>query len=71
MWAPLRGFMYGPRSLICARATTRNRTSGERRCCLTRARSPGAEGGEAPALAQGLLQESWERARLCCEQPGA
>ena len=26
---------------------------------------------EAPALAQGLLQESWERARLCCEQPGA
>ena len=26
---------------------------------------------EAPAQAQGLLQESWERARLSCEQPGA
>ena len=29
MWAPLWGFMYGPRLLICARAC--NRTSGERR----------------------------------------
>ena len=27
MWAPLRGFKYGPRSLICAL----DRTSGERR----------------------------------------
>ena len=26
---------------------------------------------EAPAQVQGLLQESWERARLSCEQPGA
>ena len=25
---------------------------------------------EAPAQAQGLLQESWQRARLSCEQPG-
>ena len=48
VWAPLRGFMYGSRSLICARATARNRTSGERRCCLSRVRSPGAEGGGAP-----------------------
>ena len=28
MWAPLRGFMYGPRSLICTLA--RDGTSGER-----------------------------------------
>ena len=37
-------------------------------------RDPGPRGtraAEAPALAQGLLQESWERARLRCEQPGA
>ena len=31
----------------------------------------GIRAAEAPAQAQGLLQESWERARLSCEQPGA
>ena len=31
----------------------------------------GDKGAEAPAQEQGLLQESWERARLSCEQPGA
>ena len=31
----------------------------------------GTRAAEAPAQAQGLLQESWERARLSCEQPGA
>ena len=31
----------------------------------------GDKGTEVPAQAQGLLQESWERARLSCEQPGA
>ena len=30
----------------------------------------GPRAAEAPAQAQGLLQESWERARLSCEQPG-
>ena len=30
----------------------------------------GTRAAEAPAQAQGLLQESWERARLSCEQPG-
>ena len=34
-------------------------------------RSTRARAAEAPAQAQGLLQESWERARLSCEQPGA
>ena len=39
-------------------------------------RSPGPDphstrAAEAPAQVQGLLQESWERARLSCEQPGA
>ena len=42
----------------------------------TRTRDPdpdprGTRVAEAPAQAQGLLQESWERARLSCEQPGA
>ena len=32
---------------------------------------PRTRAAEAPAQAQGLLQESWERARLSCEQPGA
>ena len=31
----------------------------------------GTRAAEVPAQAQGLLQESWERARLSCEQPGA
>ena len=31
----------------------------------------GDKGAEAPAQVQGLLQETWERARLNCEQPGA
>ena len=31
----------------------------------------GPRAAEAPAQVQGLLQESWERARLSCEQPGA
>ena len=31
----------------------------------------GTRAAEAPAQAQGLLQESWERARLSCEQPDA
>ena len=31
----------------------------------------GTRAAEAPALAQGLLQDSWERTRLSCEQPGA
>ena len=31
----------------------------------------GTRAAEAPARAQGLLQDSWERARLSCEQPGA
>ena len=31
----------------------------------------GTRTAEAPARAQGLLQDSWERARLSCEQPGA
>ena len=31
----------------------------------------GTRAAEAPAPRQGLLQESWERARLSCEQPGA
>ena len=33
--------------------------------------SAGTRAAEAPAQAQGLLQESWERGRLSCEQPGA
>ena len=33
--------------------------------------SKGPREAEAPARAQGLLQDSWERARLSCEQPGA
>ena len=31
----------------------------------------GTRAAEARAQAQGLLQDSWERARLSCEQPGA
>ena len=31
----------------------------------------GTRAAEALARAQGLLQDSWERARLSCEQPGA
>ena len=31
----------------------------------------GTRAAEAQAHAQVLLQESWERARLSCEQPGA
>ena len=31
----------------------------------------GTRAAEAPARVQGLLQDSWERARLSCEQPGA
>ena len=30
----------------------------------------GTRAAEAPAQAQGLLQDSWERARLSCEEPG-
>ena len=33
--------------------------------------SAGTRAAEAPARAQGLLQDSWERDRLGCEQPGA
>ena len=33
--------------------------------------STGTRAAEAPARMQGLLQDSWERARLSCEQPGA
>ena len=33
--------------------------------------SVGTREAEAPAQVQGLLQESWERARLSCEQAGA
>ena len=60
MWAPLRGFMYGPRSVICVRA----RATGPRVSAVTfllfntpptpphpPARSPGAEGGGAPGAA--------------------
>ena len=35
-----------------------------RTCAATRV-------AEGPVRAQGLLQDSWERARLSCEQPGA
>ena len=31
----------------------------------------GTRAAEALAQVQGLLQDSWERARLSCEQPGA
>ena len=31
----------------------------------------GTRAAEAPAREQGLLQDSWETARLSCEQPGA
>ena len=31
----------------------------------------GTRAAEALAQVQGLLQDSWERARLGCEQPGA
>ena len=31
----------------------------------------GTRAAEAPAQVKGLLQESWERARLSCEQPDA
>ena len=33
--------------------------------------SAGTRVAEAPAGVQGLLQDSWERARLGCERPGA
>ena len=45
--------------------------------CLRTIRSPGpgtraaTRAAEASAQAQGLLQDSWERARLNCERPGA
>ena len=52
------------KDLTVRRVLRDNKVPGTRDLCGTRA-------AEAPDQAHGLLQESWERARLSYEQPGA
>ena len=52
------------KDLTVRRVLKDNKVPGTRDLHRTRA-------AEAPAQALGLLQESWERATLSCEEPGA